>query len=59
MKRMDGAVIPPDFDYDAIPGLSMESRQKLKEIKPATIGQASRISGLRNSDVMLLVVYVR
>ena len=59
MKRMDGALIPPDFDYDAIPGLSMESRQKLKEIRPTTIGQASRISGLRNSDVMLLVVYVR
>lgn len=59
MKRMDGALIPPDFDYDAIPGLSMESRIKLKEIRPATIGQASRVSGLRNSDVMLLVVYVR
>jgi tRNA uridine 5-carboxymethylaminomethyl modification enzyme len=59
LKKMDGAKIPEDFDYDAIPGLSMESRIKLKSVRPATLGQASRISGLRPSDVMLLMVHLR
>jgi tRNA uridine 5-carboxymethylaminomethyl modification enzyme len=59
LKKMDGAKIPESFDYDAIPGLSMESRIKLKSVRPATLGQASRISGLRPSDVMLLMVHLR
>ena len=59
LKKMEGARIPADFDYDAISGLSMESKLKLKNIKPATLGQASRISGMRPSDVMLLMVYLR
>ncbi len=59
LRRMDGAEIPEDFDYDALPGISKESLLKLKEIRPRTLGQASRISGLRNSDVMLLMVYLR
>ena len=59
LKKMDGAQIPADFDYDAIASLSMESKMKLKSIKPATLGQASRISGLRSSDIMLLMVYLR
>lgn len=59
LKKMDGARIPENFDYDAISGLSMESKTKLKAIRPATLGQASRISGLRSSDIMLLMVYLR
>lgn len=59
LKKMDGARIPENFDYDAISGLSMESKTKLKTIRPATLGQASRISGLRSSDIMLLMVYLR
>jgi len=59
LKKMDGSQIPEGFDYDAVPGLSMESKSKLKNIRPATLGQASRISGLRSSDVMLLMVYLR
>jgi len=59
LKKMDDSVIPEDFDFDAVPGLSMESRMKLKNIKPSTLGQASRISGLRPSDVMLLMVHLR
>ncbi len=59
LRRMDGAEIPGDFDYDALPGISKESLFKLKEIRPRTLGQASRISGLRSSDVMLLMVYLR
>ena len=59
LKRMDGTRIPDDFDYEAISGLSMESRIKLKAVKPATLGQASRISGLRPSDIMLLMIHLR
>ena len=59
MKRMENARSPADFDYGAIPGLSAESRMKLEKIRPVTLGQASRISGIRTSDVMLLMVYLR
>ena len=59
LKKMDGMAIPKDFDFDAVPGISMESRIKLKNIKPETLGQASRISGLRPSDVMLLMIHLR
>ena len=59
MRRMEHARIPPNFDYGAIPSLSAESRQKLERIRPTTLGQASRISGIRNSDIMLLMVYLK
>ncbi len=59
MRKMENAKIPEDFDYAAIPSLSNESKQKLEKIRPQTLGQASRISGIRNSDVMLLMVYLR
>ncbi len=59
LRKMDDTPIPATFDYDAIPGLSSESKAKLKAVLPATLGQASRISGLRNSDVMLLMVHLR
>ena len=59
MHRMEHAKIPMDFDYGAIPSLSAESRQKLEKIRPTTLGQASRISGIRNSDIMLLMVYLK
>ncbi len=59
MKRMENAKIPYDFDYGAIPGLSAESRIKLEAVRPLTLGQASRISGIRTSDVMLLMVYLK
>lgn len=58
LKKMENEAVPADFDYDAVPGLSMESRAKLKEIRPETLGQVSRISGLRQSDIMLLMVYL-
>jgi tRNA uridine 5-carboxymethylaminomethyl modification enzyme len=51
--------IPADFDYSKIPALSGESRQKLEAVRPLTLGQASRISGIRNSDIMLLMVYLK
>ncbi len=59
MHKMEHAKIPENFDYASIPSLSNESKQKLEKIRPTTLGQASRISGIRNSDVMLLMVYLR
>lgn len=59
MHRMENKRIPPTFDYGKIPALSAESRQKLERVRPVTLGQASRISGIRNSDIMLLMVYVK
>lgn len=58
MHRMENRKIPVNFDYGAIPALSAESRAKLEKIRPLTLGQASRISGIRNSDIMLLMVYL-
>jgi len=58
-KKMEGRAIPEWLDYDQIPGLKNESRQKLKEIQPATIGLASRISGINPTDVSLLMVWIK
>ena len=51
--------IPPDIDYDKVANLASEARQKLKEIKPLNIGQASRISVVNPSDIAILLVYLR
>lgn len=59
MHRMENTHIPADFDYNKIPSLSAESRLKLEKIRPVTLGQANRISGIRNSDIMLLMVYLK
>jgi tRNA uridine 5-carboxymethylaminomethyl modification enzyme len=56
--KWEGLEIKPDFDYDRIKALSYEGRDKLKRLKPATIGQASRISGVSPSDVSILLVYM-
>lgn len=59
MRRMENVRIPDDFDYSAIPSLSAESRYKLEKVRPLTLGQAERISGIRTSDIMLLMVYLK
>lgn len=59
LHKMENTRIPKDFDYSSIPSLSTESRIKLEQIRPLTLGQANRISGIRNSDIMLLMVYLR
>ena len=59
LHKMENTHIPPDFDYGSIPSLSSESRFKLEQIRPVTLGQANRISGIRNSDIMLLMVYLK
>jgi len=55
---LDEKKINPDFDYLKISSLSSEAREKLLKIKPTTLGQASRISGVSPSDVSVLMVYL-
>jgi tRNA uridine 5-carboxymethylaminomethyl modification enzyme len=58
-RRQDEQPLPLDLDYAVIPGLRNESRQKLTQIRPATLGQASRISGVTPADLSLLSVWLR
>ncbi|MBG9204571.1 tRNA uridine-5-carboxymethylaminomethyl(34) synthesis enzyme MnmG [Mammaliicoccus sciuri] len=58
MKRMEDKKIPENIDYDAINSLATEARQKLKEVKPLDIAQASRISGVNPADISILLVYI-
>ncbi|MFZ4483261.1 MAG: tRNA uridine-5-carboxymethylaminomethyl(34) synthesis enzyme MnmG [Chthoniobacterales bacterium] len=58
-KRQEEHTVPMDLDYASIPGLRNESRQKLAQIRPSTLGQASRISGVTPADVALLTVWIR
>jgi tRNA uridine 5-carboxymethylaminomethyl modification enzyme len=58
MKRLNNKAIPEKFDYDKVKGLSYEGRDKLKAIGPATIAQASRISGISQSDIHVLLIYM-
>jgi tRNA uridine 5-carboxymethylaminomethyl modification enzyme len=55
-RKLEGLEIPREFDYDAVDGISNEAREKLKRIRPFSVGQASRVSGVRNSDITVLVV---
>ncbi len=57
--RLENIVIPDDFDYDSIDGISSESREKFKAVRPQSLGQASRISGVRSSDVAVLLIHLR
>jgi tRNA uridine 5-carboxymethylaminomethyl modification enzyme len=58
IEGLDEFKIKPDFDYDRVKALSSEAREKLKKIRPETIGQVSRISGVSPSDVSVLTVYM-
>jgi len=58
MKRLDDKEIPENFDYYKVKGLSFEGRDKLSAIRPATIAQAGRISGISQSDIHVLLVYM-
>ena len=58
MSQLDELVIPDSFNYEKIQSLSNEARQKFLKIRPATLGQASRISGVNPSDVQILMVYM-
>ncbi len=58
-KRMENKKIPENIDYSQIGGLRIEARQKLEKLRPTSIGQASRISGVSPADVAVLVVYLK
>jgi tRNA uridine 5-carboxymethylaminomethyl modification enzyme len=58
-KNLENIKIPPVFDYQEIPGLSNEVRQKLQEIQPTSLGQASRIAGMTPAALSILMVYLK
>lgn len=57
-KKMENKKIPADIDYDEVYGLSFEGRENLKKVRPISIGQASRISGVNPSDITVLLIYL-
>ena len=57
--RAEARLLPPELDYGAIGGLRLEAREKLAAIRPASVGQASRISGVSPSDVAVLLIYLQ
>ncbi|WP_419241680.1 tRNA uridine-5-carboxymethylaminomethyl(34) synthesis enzyme MnmG [Cardinium endosymbiont of Nabis limbatus] len=58
MERLEHYTIPDDFDYTKLKALSTEALEKLQKKRPATLGQASRISGVRPADISILIVYL-
>lgn len=58
-KSLEGKQIPSSFDYATVPSLRNEARQKLTKLKPATLGQASRISGVSPADISILTVWLK
>jgi tRNA uridine 5-carboxymethylaminomethyl modification enzyme len=58
IKRLEGLTLPSDIEYETLTSISTEARQKLSRIRPVTIGQASRISGVSPSDISILLLYL-
>jgi tRNA uridine 5-carboxymethylaminomethyl modification enzyme len=58
LTRLDHIQLSPEFDYLKLTSMSIEARQKLSKIRPATVGQASRISGVNPSDVSILLIHL-
>ena len=59
MRKMDNISLPEDIDYLNVDNLALEARQKLDKIRPASLGQASRISGINPSDIQVLAIYLK
>ena len=58
LNRLEGIKIPENFDYSKLKSLSYEAREKLTNIRPATVSQASRISGVSPNDISVMLVYM-
>lgn len=58
-RKLESKKLPEDIDYSKIDGLRIEARQKLEKIKPSSLGQASRISGVNPADIAVLMVYLK
>ena len=59
MLKNEAKQIPEDLDYQKIPNLASEARQKLELIRPKSLGQALRISGVNPSDISILMIYLK
>ena len=59
MAKQENTAIPEDLDYDSVPSLKREARQRLSNVRPATLGQAGRISGITPADLSLLSIYMK
>ena len=59
LKKLEDKKIPDNIDYDAMHNLASEAKQKLKEVRPNTIGQAMRISGVNPADISILTMYMK
>jgi tRNA uridine 5-carboxymethylaminomethyl modification enzyme len=57
-KRLEEKALPKDIDYNDIQGLRLEAREKLNQIRPLNLGQASRISGVNPADISVLMVFL-
>ena len=56
--RLESKLLPPDLDYTSLSGLALEARSKLAKIRPRSIGQASRISGVSPADISILMIHL-
>jgi tRNA uridine 5-carboxymethylaminomethyl modification enzyme len=59
MRKLENMMLSPDMDYNSIPGISTEVKEKLIRVRPFSIGQASRISGVTPAAISILMIYLR